>query len=636
MSLDYSKTGLKIGIEIHQQLETLGKLFCLCKSELSTGEPEITFYRRLRPTQSELGEVDPAAYFEFKRGRGFLYEADRQTTCLVEMDEEPPHNLNREAVDVCLTVALMVGAKPVDEIHVMRKIVIDGSNTTGFQRTCIIALGGEVIVGEKKVTLQTMCLEEDAARKTGEEGLITRYRLDRLCVPLIEIATAPVIYSPADAEKVALALGQILRATRKVKRGLGTIRQDLNVSITDGALTEIKGVQELDLVATFVEYEVRRQLELIKIRDELAKRGVRKEEIKENFVDVTDVFNQTNCQVIQKAVERNGRVMAVALPKFAKLVGMELIPGLRFGTELSDYAKFWGRVGGIFHSDELPAYGITEDEVKKLKEILKLGEADALVLVADKKENALDALAAVVGRARQALVGVPSETRGASPDGITRYSRPRPGAARMYPETDVPPVPITIEHLTKIRQRLPELPEVIIKRFMQEYELNQKLASQLMSSDYLEVFESTVRSTRVAPSFVAATLTETLKGLKREGVEVELISDNLIERLFKMVDSNTVAKEAAPDILSWMVKHKEARLEEAVEALGFRMISKDKMEELISRIVEDNEGLIRERKSSALGPLMGIVMKDVRGKFDAKIVSQLLGKKIEEKLKETS
>lgn len=636
MSIDYSRVGLKVGIEIHQQLETARKLFCSCKPELSTSEPEITFYRRLRPTQSELGEVDPAAFFEFKKGRGFLYEADGRTACLVEMDEEPPHDLSGEAVDVCLTVALMIGAKPVDEIHVMRKIVIDGSNTTGFQRTCVIALGGEVVVDEKKIALQTMCLEEDAARKTGEEGLITKYRLDRLCVPLIEIATAPVIYTPEDAEKVALALGQILRATRKVKRGLGTIRQDLNVSIVGGALTEVKGVQELDLVATVVEYEVRRQLALIKIRDELTKRGVNKEEIKEDFVDVTDIFSQTKCQVIRKAVERNGKVMAVALPKFAKLVGVELIPELRFGTELSDYAKFWGRVGGIFHTDELPAYGITEDDIKKLKNTLKAGEADAIVLVADKRENALDALTAVVERAKQAVVGVPSETRGASPDGTTRYSRPRPGAARMYPETDVPPVPVTAERLTRIKQRLPELPEAMISRFMLDYDLNQKLAAQLMNSDYLEVFETIVHTMKVAPSFVAATLTETLKGLKREGVEVELISDSLIEELFKMVDSNMVAKEAAPEILAWMTKHKEARLEEAVEALGFRMISGEQLEELVSKTIRDNEGLIRERKSAALGPLMGIVMKEVRGKVDAKMVSHLLMKRIEEKARGTS
>jgi len=246
LETDYEKIGLKIGLEIHQQLDTSAKLFCKCPPELFKGEPEITFLRRLRPTQSELGQIDPAAFFEFQKGVKILYEASTATSCLVEMDEEPPHPLNMEAVEIALTAALMMKANPVDEIHVLRKTVIDGSNTTGFQRTCVIALNGEMIVGEKIVPIQHVSLEEDAARKMGaEEGNIIRYRIDRLGIPLIEVATAPVIKSPKEAQEVAFAIGRILRATGRVMRGLGTIRQDLNISIPMGALIEIKGVQEL-------------------------------------------------------------------------------------------------------------------------------------------------------------------------------------------------------------------------------------------------------------------------------------------------------------------------------------------------------------------------------------------------------
>jgi glutamyl-tRNA(Gln) amidotransferase subunit E len=170
MSVNYSEIGLKVGLEIHQQLDTKTKLFCSCRPKLFKEEPEITFIRQLRPTQSELGQIDPAALFEFQKGVKILYEATNETACLVEMDEEPPHNLDREAVEIALTVALMIEAEPVDEIHVMRKTVIDGSNTTGFQRTCIIALGGAIITGEKKIPIQHIDLEEDAARKTKEKG----------------------------------------------------------------------------------------------------------------------------------------------------------------------------------------------------------------------------------------------------------------------------------------------------------------------------------------------------------------------------------------------------------------------------------------------------------------------------------
>ncbi len=264
MTIDYAKVGLKVGLEIHQQLNVNSKLFCSCPPQLFKDEPEITFLRRLRPTQSELGQIDPAAYFEFQKGVRILYEASKISSCLVEMDEEPPHPINMEAVEVVLTASLMMNMQPVDEVHVMRKTVIDGSNTTGFQRTCIIALDGWIKVGEKTIPMQAASLEEDAARKTGtqNEGKTIRYRIDRLGIPLIEVATAPVIYTPMEAQEVAFAIGSILRDTGKVMRGLGTIRQDLNVSLPKGALIEIKGVQELELISKVVEYEVQRQLGL--------------------------------------------------------------------------------------------------------------------------------------------------------------------------------------------------------------------------------------------------------------------------------------------------------------------------------------------------------------------------------------
>ena len=232
------------------------------------------------------------------------YEADRATSCLVEMDEEPPHPLNMEAVEVVLAAALMMNAKPVDEVHIMRKTVIDGSNTTGFQRTCVIALDGSIEVCGKLIPIQHASLEEDAARKTGDEegGKIIRYRIDRLGIPLIEVATGPVIYSPIEAQEVALAIGRILRDTGKAMRGLGTIRQDLNVSLPNGALVEIKGVQELDLISRVVEYEVKRQLNLIEVVGELKKRGVAAEALKPDFVDVSKMFEQTKCKVISKAL----------------------------------------------------------------------------------------------------------------------------------------------------------------------------------------------------------------------------------------------------------------------------------------------------------------------------------------------
>jgi glutamyl-tRNA(Gln) amidotransferase subunit E len=626
--MDYEKLGLKVGLEIHQQLDTSTKLFCKCKPELFKETPEITFLRRLRPTQSELGQIDPAAYFEFQKGVKILYEANRQTSCLVEMDEEPPHPLNMEAVEITLTAALMMNAKPVEEIHVMRKTVIDGSNTTGFQRTCVIALNGEIKIGEKTVPIQHVSLEEDAARKTGEEDNIIRYRIDRLGIPLIEIATAPVINSPKEAGEVALAIGRILRATGKVKRGLGTIRQDLNISIQKGALTEIKGVQELEILPLVVEYEVQRQLNLIKISEELRKKGAKEEELKEEFYDVTDVFRQTKCRVIRKAIEEKEQVLAVKLPKFSNLLKWELIPNVRLGTEMADRAKFWGRVGGIFHTDELPAYGIITEEVEALKKAVKAEEQDAIVFVADKPENAKDALKAVVERAREAIKGVPEETRAANPDGITRYMRPRPGAARMYPETDIPPVQLTEDYIKKISSRLPELPEQKLERLMENYGLNQKLAKQLLDSEYDRLFEVIVKESEVSPTTVAAFLTETLKALKREGVQTEKISENQVREIFKSLGKGELTKEALTDVAAWLSKHEDKSVQEAVKSLGLKMIPREELEKIVDAIIKSNEELVKKRGADAFSVLMGMVMREVRGKANAELISKLVRERL--------
>jgi glutamyl-tRNA(Gln) amidotransferase subunit E len=631
MKVDYESLGLKVGLECHQQLDTREKLFCSCRPALFKGEPQITFLRRLRPTQSELGQVDPAAFFEFQKGVRILYEADPESSCLVEMDEEPPHELNREALEIALTAALLINAKPVDEVHVMRKVVIDGSNTTGFQRTCVVALNGEIQVGGKRIPIEHVSLEEDAARKTGEEGFLIRYRIDRLCIPLVEVATGPVISSPEEAEKVALAIGKILRATEKVRRGIGTIRQDLNISIRQGALVEVKGVQELELISKVVELEVQRQLSLLKIRDELKRRGVTEDKIKDEALDITSVFAGTRCRILRKALKRGNRIMALKLPGFSGLLGAELIPGVRLGTEMAERARFWGRVGGILHTDEMLSYGITEEEISRLRERLNAGPMDAVVIVADEEENCLDALRAVAERAREAIRGVPEETRAANPDGTTRYMRPRPGAARMYPETDVPPIPVTEEYLRRLRERLPELPERRLERLIREYGINEKLARQLQDSEYIEIFEGIVRETDVSPTLVAATLTETFKALRREGVEVEKVPQEKILGVFRLVGSGKTSKEALPEIVRWLSSHEEASPEEAVQALGLGMLSEDDLRRVIEETMRRNESLIAERGPKAFGLLMGLIMREYRGRVNAEEVSRLLREALKRK-----
>jgi len=621
---------IKVGLEIHRQLDTEHKLFCSCPTALTEEAPEYKFLRRLRPTQSELGQVDQAALFEFHRGKSIMYEADHETSCLVEMDEEPPGKLNPEATEVCLTAAILMHAKPVDEIHVMRKIVIDGSNPTGFQRTSIVALNGSLTVDGNAIPIDQISLEEDAARKTSQTRDITSYRIDRLGIPLIEVTTAPVLHSPSDVEKVALAIGNILRATRKVKRGLGSVRQDLNISIPDGALIEIKGVQELELIGKAVQLEVDRQSILLQIRDELKKRNVQPSTISRNYVTLTDIFQNTKARVIREAISKNGVVLGIRLQHFGGLLGRELgIAGLRFGTELSGRASFWAGVGGIFHSDELPAYGIVESEIDQVRQMLSAGNDDAFVLVADEFERAKDALNAVADRALEALTGVPEETRNAMPDGSSRFIRPRPGAARMYPETDVPSTPITELVIADLNSRLPETSEELTKRLSSQYSLNQKLSRQLVDSDYLALFERTSKKSKnTQPSFIATMLTETCKSLRREGFAVNEVSDEKMESIFELVDLGTIAKEAMPDLLKWQAKNLDSGPNDGIRALGFQILSELELDRIIDQHLEKNRKLVTEKGVGAFPSLMGSIMSEVRGKTDAKIVTERLKQKL--------
>jgi glutamyl-tRNA(Gln) amidotransferase subunit E len=519
----------------------------------------------------------------------------------------------------------------MDEVHVMRKVVIDGSNTTGFQRTLIISLDGKLKVDGKEILVQQISLEEDAGRKTGESKNTVTFRLDRLGIPLIEIATGAVINSPEEAGRVALAIGNVLRSTRHVKRGLGSIRQDLNVSIKNGALIEIKGVQELELVSKAVELEVQRQTTLLQIREELKGRGIEPSDIQEEFADLTQILSKSESKVIQSALKQAGTVLGVKLPGFAGLLKRELMPGIRLGTEMAKRAGFWGRVGGIFHSDELPNYGIVQSEVDAISKRLNCQGNDAFVIIADARENVVDGLKAVVERAKEAVMGVPEETRTANPDGTTHFMRPRPGAARMYPETDVPPVQIGQGRIERIRDNLPRMPEEIAKELESKYDLSPKLATQLVNSEHFESFGQIITTAQgVPPSFIATVLTESLRSLARDHVPIENLDETQLKEVFRLVAEGKTAKESALEILNWLATHPTATAETAIHQLKLGMIPHSELTAIISKVLESNRSLIQENRSKALGKMMNLVMAEVRGRADPRIVTELLRVQLEQ------
>lgn len=266
--VNYKEIGLKSGLEIHQQLDTK-KLFCNCPSILRSDEPDFEVRRKLYAVAGQSGEVDIAAKYQSDLGKDFVYQG-YDTTCLVELDEEPPKEINKDSLKVALQIALLLNCKPLSVSQIMRKTVVDGSNTSGFQRTVLIAQDGFVETDSGKVEIESICLEEDAARIVSRDKNKDVYRLDRLGIPLVEITTKPDIKTPEQAKEVALHIGQILRAC-KVKRGLGTIRQDVNMSIKNGNRIEIKGVQDPDLIEKTIKTEIERQLSLLKKGDKIEK-----------------------------------------------------------------------------------------------------------------------------------------------------------------------------------------------------------------------------------------------------------------------------------------------------------------------------------------------------------------------------
>nr|WP_211609105.1 Glu-tRNA(Gln) amidotransferase subunit GatE [Halogranum amylolyticum] len=616
---DYEELGLVAGLEIHQQLDTATKLYCQCPT--ARREPEETtrtFTRYLHPTKSELGEIDDAALEESRVDREFEYLAF-DTTCLVEEDDEPPHHIDDEALDVAMQIATMLEMSVVDQAHVMRKLVVDGSNTSGFQRTALVGQEGQIETSDGPVGVEDLLLEEESAGRVAETGDGVRYSLDRLGIPLVEIGTKPDISSPEQAREAAEQIGMLLRSTGKVKRGLGTIRQDVNVSIADGARVEMKGVQTLDDIEDLVRLEVQRQVELLDIRDELEARDASVGETQ----DVTAVFDETESGVIEGALD-GGKVTAVPLFGFDGLVGRELQPDRRLGTEFSDHAKRHG-AGGIFHTDELPAYGVTQAEVDALKEAVGAGDDDAVAIVAADSETAELAIDAVKERAEAAVEGVPEETRGATDDATTRYLRPLPGAARMYPETDVPPVepdPSDVE--------VPELLTERVDRYQQEFGLDAGLAEQVAFGRRMPLFERAVADS-IDATLAAGTLESTTTELRRDDVPVENLTDDHLLDVLQLVDAGDLAKEGIVDVLTVLAENPELSAEEAVEEAGLSGVDESEVRAAVQEVVDRNEEQVETEGMGAFSALMGEAMGALRGKADGEVVSSALREEIQKR-----
>ncbi len=669
-SLDPESLGFMCGLEIHQQLATgklhsrqIGELYDVTIETIPERWPR--FARRLRAASGESGIVDVAARFEQRRRRGFVY-VQSPNAGLVELDEAPPLKHDADAVDISLISAAMLKMKPLPLLQAMRKTVVDGSNTSGFQRTTLIATDGILELEGGDVGIDVLCLEEDSARKletrSTDSGEVVMWNLDRLGVPLIEVATAPDVVSPQHAKDTARALGTLLRDTRRVRRGLGSIRQDLNVSIAAGDRVEIKGCQDIDWIPRIIALEMARQLHFYRLanqlrtemelpplpadrRDtqdeiEMAVREVVEQGLPLVIEDVSEIFYESGSEMISESLDSGSRMLALPLPNLAGCLGRKVADAQgaqlpRLGRELAGAAKLAG-MKGIFHSDELPAYGIVESEVAAVRAHLSLSSNDAFVLCIAPDWQAELALESVLHRARLAWHRIPQEVRnvvikkGAPEDGTTAPMRPLPGGARMYPETDVPPLVLSTERWNSLASNLPLTSEERLGR-LNDTAISSDQAKQILAKELDDEFLAVTSGKSGFPPVQAKAYASLLLA------GMEQTPPGLVAAMVYLREQNLLAREAelalAQDLMqggAWregMIESEctaflDIAIQRAVE-LGLEPADAGALRGLIESLVEERLDFVKQRGMGAIGPLMGIVMGQAQG-VDGKEVSAIL------------
>jgi len=626
--LEIDNIGLKVGLEIHQQLLTNKKLFCNCSST-ETDEFTLKFSRKLRASKSEFGKYDPAAIFESTKSKRMIYYSNPNSCCLVEQDEEPPHELDSEAKKIAILIASSLKSNISSEVYPMRKMVIDGSNTSGFQRTMLISQGGYLNVEGKKIGVQSICLEEDAAKLLDDRETERDYSLERLGIPLVEIALEPISAGPTEMRKIALALGRLLRTTKKVARGLGSIRQDVNVSTNGSGVVEVKGVQQLDQLEKVVEYEAKRQHGLMKISEKLSKLNLEKISKQEDVFDVTESMKDCKSKIIQKSLKEKDVIKAVKIKNFSGMFSYSPYENIRLGKELGQLVRFFG-IGGIFHSDELPNYGIENSDIDKIKNLIKNKDNDSFLIIAGKNSKVDYAIDSIINRIHDARDGAPAETRMATQTGETVFLRPRPGASRMYPETDIPPIIVTNDEIKFAEKNIPKSWDALLSELQKKYQLNPQLAEQMFDSEYENLFEKICGDKSCSTNLVASLLVQTIPNLKRKGLDATLLKQKNIIKAFESLKKNKIQKESIEKIFEATmsgISFEEVLLKEESDQIG-----DNELEMICDTVIKENSYIIDGQGSRAISPLMGIVMKTTRGKASGEKINQLLQKKIKEHL----
>ncbi|MDD5530033.1 MAG: Glu-tRNA(Gln) amidotransferase subunit GatE [bacterium] len=627
---EYEKLGFKCGLEIHQQLFTKEKLFCHCPAGRYTNEYDAEILRHMRPTLSELGVYDGTALMEFKTKKNILYRLNHETACTYEFDDTPPFPLNDEALDIALEIAILLKCNLVSELHIARKQYLDGSIPTGFQRTTIVGIEGTIPYKNRKIQIRQLGLEEDACREISDKGHLRIYKTDRLGMPLIETVTYPDMKNPREAAEVAQIIRRLTRVTGKVRTGIGATRQDVNVSITGGTRIEIKGVSRIPLIPELVHNEAMRQKALLEIKAELKKRKLSEKSYKIKTLNISNLLKNTTYDPIQKVIKKDLLVNALLLPKFKNILSYPTQPEQTFENEISDRVRVIACLNTLPNiiSSETKNKNLSQKEWKTISAKLSAQSTDAIIIVWGDKQDSETAIKEIEIRIKEAMEGIPSETRQALANNTTGFERILPGPNRMYPDTDLPPISVSPQRIKKIMSGIPEFPWDREKRYRQ-MNLPQDTIIPLITSKYSTLFDKIVKNLKIDPVLTAATIIQKFKHLKREGININNIPQPEIYKMFEAYKNRKFAKELIPVLLE---KMPSTTFEKAFKSLKIKSVNiKQLQSEIKDSYAKHKKTLYKPKKKENIKLrterfLMGKLMHKLVGAIDGKIINTELKK----------
>jgi glutamyl-tRNA(Gln) amidotransferase subunit E len=641
---DYAAIGLKSGLEIHQQLLTEKKLFCRCPAGRYSDSYDAEILRHMRPTLSELGEYDGTALMEFKTKKEIIYRIKSETVCTYEMDDTPPFMMDEEALVISIEVALLLNLNLVNELHIARKQYLDGSIPTGFQRTTILGVDGWIPYKDRKIRIAQLGLEEDACREVSDIGHQRVYLTDRLGMPLIETVTYPDMKTPHEVAEVGEILRRLVRATGKVRTGHGAAREDVNVSISGGRRVEIKGVPSLSRIPILIHNEAMRQWNLLRIRGLLESRGIKPATFSSASYDVTRLLAKSQYAPICQALDRGEQVRCVKLKGFAGMLNEMTQTDTTFAKEISDRVRVIAcltQLPNIVHSDAA-SETLSAKYWKLIRQRTKAEADDALVLVWGSREDVECGCNEISIRAREATEGIPNETRQALRDGTNGFERILPGPERMYPDTDLPPRALTLQQVEEARGNLPEPPWEREERY-RKYQLPEDVRDALSFSPRAALFDRMVDRVKIKPLLAGVFLCQHLKALRRKGMPVENLSDEIIIRIFEAHKSGRLAREGIVEVIEHLLsssKSESRRLPDtpkqagdivgkALQKLGFTPLTKEKINKEIDR---ENRSLDAQAAFATIEKkhryLMGQLMEKLVGRVEGGLLSTVLWERL--------